>query len=332
MNKDISIPGGTFLITGGASLIGSHLTRNLFDAGASKVLLYDNLSLGAAEVLAALQKDPRVTAVRGDILRLPQLMQAMQGVDGVFSLAAFLTLPLASDPGLGVEVNTLGALNVLEAARFANNAKVVFASSIAVYGNQIRDLVEEATPFGSQGIPPAFACYASTKLLGEALCRLYFDKYNLPACSTRFSTVYGENQHDRGVNALYIVEAMRAVKEGRRPVVRGDGSEAHDYLHADDAALAMVLAMQQGAAGEAYNIVSGVSTSVNEVVAAVLAEYQSSLEPERVQDARTTRATSHSQLLISNRKAKDALGWEPRVTIADGIHRLRGWLERAAGS
>ncbi len=332
MSADVRITGGTFLITGGASLIGSHLTKNLFDAGAAKVVLYDNLSLGAAEVVAALQKDARVTAVRGDILRLPQLMQVMQGVDGVFSLAAFLTLPLATDPGLGVEVNTLGALNVLEAARFANNAKVVFASSIAVYGDNIHDLIEEAMPFGSQGIPAAFACYASTKLLGESLCRLYFDKYKLPACSTRFSTVYGENQHDRGVNALYIVEAMRAVRQGRRPVVRGDGSEAHDYLHADDAARAMVLAMQQGAGGEAYNVVSGVSTSVNEVVATVLAEYRSNLEPERVQDTRTTRATSHSQLLISNRKAKDALGWEPRVTVADGIHRLRGWLERAADS
>lgn len=327
----VHISGGTFLITGGASLIGSHLTRNLLDAGAAKVVLFDNLSLGAAEVLTALQTDPRVVAVRGDILRLPQLMQAMQGVDkmsGVFSLAAFLTLPLASDPGLGVEVNTIGALNVLEAARFANNAKVVFASSIAVYGNEIDDLVEESTPFGSQGIPPAFACYASTKLLGESLCRLYADKYKLPACSTRFSTVYGENQHERGVNALYIVEAMRAVKEGRRPRVRGDGSEAHDYLHADDAARGMLLAMQQGAPGEVYNVVSGVSTSVNEVVAAVLAEYGSKLEPERVQDMRATRATSHSQLLISNRKAKDALGWEPRVNVAEGIHRLRGWLER----
>jgi UDP-glucose 4-epimerase len=329
MSAPVEIRGGKFLVTGGASLIGFHLTRRLLDDGAAQVVLYDNLSLGIGSVLAELQKDTRVSVVRGDILRLPQLLQAMQGVDGVFALAAYLTLPLARDPALGVEVNALGAVNVLEAARFSGGAKVVFASSIAVYGNEIHDLVEEATPFRSDGVSPAFACYAATKLLGENLGRLYADKYGLPVCSVRFSTVYGENQHERGVNALYIVEAMQAVRNGQRPAIRGDGTEAHDYLHAGDAARALVLAMQKGAKGESYNVVSGISTSVNEVVAVVLSEYGSKLEPERVEDTRVTRATAHSQLLISNRKAREQLGWEPGVTVAEGIHRLRRWLERA---
>jgi UDP-glucose 4-epimerase len=267
--------------------------------------------------------------VRGDILRFPMLMQAMQDVDGVFALAAYLTLPLARDPGLGVEVNAMGTVNVMEAARLLGGTRIVLASSIAVYGNEIHHLVEEATPFRSDGISPAFACYAATKLLGESLGRLYAEKYGLPVCGARFSTVYGENQHERGVNALYIVEAMQAVRSARRPTIRGDGTEAHDYLHAGDAARALALAMQNGVAGESYNVVSGISTSVNEIVAAVLSEYGSKLEPERVEDARVTRSTGHSQLLISNRKAREQLGWEPSVTVAEGIHRLRVWLDRS---
>jgi UDP-glucose 4-epimerase len=330
MSQAIEIRGGKFLITGGASLIGFHLTHRLLEDGAAQVILYDNLSLGTSEVLGELQKDSRVAVVRGDILRLPQLMQAMQGVNGVFALAAYLTLPMARDPALGVEVNAIGAVNVLEAARFSGKAKVVFAPSIAVYGNEIHDLVEESTPFRSAGIPPAFACYAATKILGENLGRLYSDKYGLPVCSVRFSTVYGEKQHERGVNALYIVEAMQAVRNNQRPAIRGDGTEAHDYLHAGDAARAMVLAMHKGVPGETYNVVSGISTSVNEVVATVLSEYDSKLEPERVADTRATRATAHSQLLISNRKAKEQLGWQPSVTVAEGIHRLRRWLDQSA--
>jgi UDP-glucose 4-epimerase len=332
MTAAMQIRGGKFLITGGASLIGFHLTQRLLEEGASAVILYDNLSLGTGGVLAELQKDPRVSAIRGDILRFPMLLQAMQGIDGVFALAAFLTLPLSRDPALGVEVNAMGTVNVLEAARLAGGKKVVQASSIAVYGNEVHGLVEEATPFRSEGISPAFACYAATKLLGESLGRLYAEKYAVPICNVRFSTVYGENQHERGVNALFIVEAIHAVRNGQRPTIRGDGSEAHDYLHAGDAAGAMVLAMQKGKAGESYNVVTGVSTSVNQIVAAVLAEYGSSLEPERIVDTRVARSTGHSELLISNQKAREQLGWEARVPVVEGIHRLRVWLDRAASS
>jgi UDP-glucose 4-epimerase len=330
MKPAIEIRGGKFLVTGGASLIGFHLTRRLLEDGAAQVILYDNLSLGTGGVIAELQEDSRVSVVRGDILRFPMLLQAMQGIDGVFALAAYLTLPLARDPALGVEVNAMGTVNVLEAARLSGGTKTVLASSIAVYGSEIHELVNEATPFRSDGISPAFACYAATKLLGETLGRLYAEKYGLPVCNVRFSTVYGENQHERGVNALFIVEAIHAVRNGQRPTIRGDGTEAHDYLHAGDAARAMVLAMQTGAAGESYNVVSGRSTNVNEIVAAVLSEYGSELEPERVADTRVARSTGHSQLLISNRKAREQLGWEPGVTVAEGIHRLRRWLDHAA--
>ena len=87
--------------------------------------------------------------------------------------------------------------------------------------------------------------------------------------------------------------------------------------------------MQKGKAGESYNVVSGVSTSVNEIVATVLSEYGSKLQPERIEDARVARSTGHSQLLISNRKAREQLGWEPSVTVAVGVHRLRLWLDQS---
>jgi nucleoside-diphosphate-sugar epimerase len=101
------ITGGRFLVTGGASLIGSHLTQQLLEAGAAAVILFDNYALGSPEVAASLAQDRRVTAVCGDITRLPELLDALDQVDGVIALAGFLTLPLSQHPGLGLEVNDI---------------------------------------------------------------------------------------------------------------------------------------------------------------------------------------------------------------------------------
>ena len=169
----MDIAGGRFVVTGGASLIGSHLTQQLLENGAAAVILFDNYALGSPEVAASLAQDRRVTAVRGDITRLPELLDALDQVDGVFALAGFLTLPLSQNPGLGLEVNVLGMYNIVEACRYRGVKKVVFASSVATYGDPEADEVDEMTPFSWQTTPPALALYAASKIIGENLLRLY---------------------------------------------------------------------------------------------------------------------------------------------------------------
>ncbi|HEX4893559.1 MAG TPA: GDP-mannose 4,6-dehydratase [Hyphomicrobiaceae bacterium] len=323
----MTIQGKRFLIAGGASLIGSHLTAVLLESGAKEVVLFDNYSLGSPDLVQSLGKNPAVRSIKGDILKLNQVMDAMKDVDGVFLLAAFLTLPLAQSPAVGAEVNIMGTVNVLEAARILGNKKVVLAASIAVYGNNVHGPVDESTPFGSDEVTPAFGTYAASKLMGEHLGRLYAQKYGVGFSSVRFSTVYGENQHNRGVNALYILEAMQNVKAGRAPQIRDTGEEAHDFIHASDAARGMMAAMDKGRDGRSYNICTGRSTSVKEIVDTVLKEFGSTLKPEFVKDTRDARSTAHHELRISNARARDELGWSPRVTIPEGIHRLRTWME-----
>jgi UDP-glucose 4-epimerase len=325
----MDITGRKFLVTGGASLIGSHLTRVLLESGASEVVLYDNLSLGSVELLTAFGSDQRVRPVRGDVLRLSQLIEAVTGVDGVFALAGYLTLPFSREPAMAAEVNVIGTVNTLEAVRLAGRRKIVFASSVAVYGADVEGAVDETRSFRSAGISPASASYGASKLLGESLGRLYAQRYDVDFCAVRFSTVYGENQHARGVNALHVLEAMQAVRAGERVIIRGSGEEAHDYLYAGDAARACVLAMARGARGDVFNIASGCSTSVNDIVRMVLDEYGSSAQPEHVADTRTVRSTEHPELLIATERARDLLGWEPTVSVRAGIGRLRRWLDQA---
>src|SRR5579864_2157045 len=143
---------GAYLITGGASLIGSHLADQLLAEGAGEVRLLDNYSLGAPSTIAHLTDEPRIKRIRGDVLRLPDLMDAMKDVDGVFALAGYLTLPMAQDPLTGVSVNTLGMVNTLEACRFSGVRRVVFSSSVAVYGTPTEHPITEEAGYVSAGL------------------------------------------------------------------------------------------------------------------------------------------------------------------------------------
>lgn len=328
MNGDspLDIKGKQFLITGGVSLIGSHLTERLLAHGAAGIVLFDNLSLNATDVVGHLQQDPRVRVVRGDVLRLAPLADAMAGIDGVYSLAALLTLPMSQDPALGLDVNITGVRNTLDAARLAGVKKIVLASSIAVYGAET-DLQEASTPLAHAGQSPPFVLYAASKLIGENLGRLYADRYDLAFNAVRFATVYGERQHARGVNALHILDSYQKLMAGQAPVIVGDGSEVHDYIHAEDAAEGCIAAMARGVSSRAYNISTGVATSIAGIVAIVTREAGSNIAPEFRADTRAARGASTSRLVVANDLAREDLGWSPKIPIEVGIARLLHWFK-----
>ncbi|MBV8888177.1 MAG: NAD-dependent epimerase/dehydratase family protein [Alphaproteobacteria bacterium] len=325
----MQIKGGRFLLTGGASLIGSHLAQQLLDAEAAEVILFDNYSLGSPDVAAFLAQDRRVNAVRGDITRLYELYDALDGVNGVFALAGFLTLPLSQNPGLGLDVNVHGMFNIVEACRHRGVRKVVFSSSVAVYGDPEADEVDEAVPFRWQSAPPALALYASSKIIGENLLRLYKQRYGLDYVALRYSTVYGERQHHRGVNALHIIESYERIKRGERPILPGDGSEGHDYIYVGDVARANLMAMASEVSGESFLIATGADTSLNDIAGILLRLTGSSLKPEYRDDPGKVQTTTRAALNYRPRKARQMLGWEARVGVEDGIRRLIAWAEGA---
>ncbi|MDE2405082.1 MAG: NAD-dependent epimerase/dehydratase family protein [Sphingomonadales bacterium] len=328
----MQIAGNTFVITGGASLIGSHVADRLLAEGAGGVVLLDNFSLGTPEAVAHLDGDPRVRLIKGDILRVNDLYDAFKGAAGVFSIAGFLTLPLSQNPSLGLAVNVEGQVNVFEACRYAGVRKVVFSSSIAAYGEPEGDgVIDETAPANLAGYQPGSMLYSCSKLIGEALCKLYAAKHGIDAVALRYSTVYGERQHYRGVNALAIIESYDRVMRGEPPVLPGDGSEVHDYIHVADVARANVMAMAGEASGEVFNVVTGVETTVKRIAEIVLGLCGSDLAPVYRDDPNAVKATSSASLKLSREKIRAALGWEPEVSVEDGIGRLIGWIrEREA--
>lgn len=321
----MKIENGCFVITGGASLIGSHVADCLLAEGAREVVLFDNFSLGAPQAIAHLEGEKRVRLVRGDILRIGELFDALAGADGVFAIAGFLTLPLTQNPPLGLAVNVDGMVNVFEACRFQGVKKVVFSSSIAAIGEPGPDPITEATHSNFAAFQAGTKLYAATKLIGEALCSLYGTRHGVGGIALRYATVYGERQHYRGVNALYIMENYDRIMRGERPRISGDGSEVHDYVHVADVARANVMAMASDVTGEIFNIGSGVSTDLKRLVAILQDITGSDLAPEFVDAGGAVKSTSGSVLDFCIDKARKMLGWEPQVAIEDGIRRLIEW-------
>jgi UDP-glucose 4-epimerase len=322
----MQISGGRFVVTGGASLIGSHVADRLLAEGAREVVLLDNFALGTPETVAHLSGDDRVKLIRGDILRINELYDAFKDADGVFAIAGVLTLPLTQNPPLGLAVNVEGQVNVFEACRYAGVKKVVFSSSIAAYGEPGDELIDEMSPSNLASYQPGSMLYSCTKLIGEALCKLYSAKHGVHGVALRYSTVFGERQHYRGVNALYIIQNYDKIMRGEPPVLPGDGSEVHDYIHVADVARANVMAMASEVKGEVFNVVTGVETTVKRIAEIVLDVTGSDLQPVYADDAGAVKATSSSSLKLSREKIKASIGWEPEVSVEEGIRRLIEWL------
>ena len=167
--------------------------------------------------------------------------------------------------------------------------------------------------------------YACSKLIGEALCQLYSAKHGVHGVALRYATVYGERQHYRGVNALYIIENYDRIMRGERPQITGDGSEVHDYVHVADVARANVMAMASDVTGEIFNVGSGVATDLKRLADILLDVTGSDLEPEYVSGSGAVKSTSGSTLEFNVEKIERMIGWKPEVAIEEGIRRLIDW-------
>ncbi|WP_158930794.1 NAD-dependent epimerase/dehydratase family protein [Acidisphaera sp. S103] len=323
----MKIAGGKFAITGGVSLIGASVAEQLLEAGARQVVLFDNYSLSSPDMVQGIIHDGRIKLIRGDILRTNELFDAFEDVQGVFAIAGFLTLPLTLNPMLGIAVNVQGMVNVHEVCRYRNVEKVVFSSSVATYGETEAETTQETDPWAWSKQQPGAALYGASKLMGENIGRLYEDRYGVKSISLRYSSVYGERQHYRAINSIYIIDTYDRIKRGERPIIPDDGLEVHDYIHVADIARANLMAMESDVSRESFNVATGVSTTLNRLVEIILQVTGSDLEPEYKTIPGKIRATTSKTLKFSNRKIERMIGWRPGISIEEGIERVIRWCQ-----
>jgi UDP-glucose 4-epimerase len=303
-----------FLVTGGAGFIGSHLARELANLG--EVTVLDDLSSGQQGRIQDLLDSGRVKFVRGSILHRTLLPDLCRGVDCIFHLAADVSVSRSMERPLEVhEVNATGTLSVLAAAKEVGVKKVVFSSSAAVYGDSPISPKLESTP------PEPLSPYAASKLAGEYYCEVYRRSFGLPTASLRCFNIYGPAQDPRGQYAAAVPSFIMNVLRRRPPVIFGDGNQIRDFVSVQDVVRANILAMQRDAVGT-FNIATGTGVSVRELARVISEIGGMSREPvfekPRQGDIRESVAD------IS--RARDVMGYRPRVHLADGLRETMEWF------
>ncbi|MBI5412960.1 NAD-dependent epimerase/dehydratase family protein [Candidatus Peregrinibacteria bacterium] len=295
-----------YLVTGGAGFIGTNIVKQLIADG-HEVVVLDNYSGGRRADRA--QKGTQY--IEGDIRVMSDLQKNMQGVQGVFHLAAVPRVPYSVEhPQETNEHNITGTLNVLVAARDAGVKRLVFSSSSSVYGGDKGEiaLTEDMNP--SPKSP-----YALHKLTGEHYCMLFAELYGLQTVSLRYFNIYGPYLDPEGAYALVIGKFLRQLSAGEPLTICGDGEYYRDYTHVSDVVRANILAMTKDSVGvgEIINIGNGQPYSVNQV--ASLIGGSTTQVPPRAGDVRYSKADIT--------KAKKLLDWEPIVALQDGIAELK---------
>lgn len=276
-------------VTGGEGFIGTHLVAELKKRG------YDVLSIDIKSGF--------------DILDKEKLTDAFQGVHYVFHTAALPRVQYSIEhPHETQEVNVGGTLNVLSAAREGRVRKVIYSASSSAYGDQ------EKMPLTEDMLARPKSPYGLQKYMGEHLARVFSEVYGLQTVSLRYFNVYGPGADPGGAYALAIAKFIKQRLDGSPITITGDGEQTRDFTHVRDIVRANILAAENDAIGngEVINIGSGAQTSIKriaELVGGDVLHVEPRLEP------RHTRA--------DNTHARELLGWEPTVSIEEGIAELK---------
>ena len=315
----MKIEGKRFLITGGAGLMGSHITDRLLAKGASEVILLDNFVRGSMHNIETALQDPRARLVKGDIRNLDLLRDLASGVDGMFHMAALRITACADNPQEAMEVMLVGTHNVLQTVSEKKVGKLVYASSASVYGlADVFPTNEKHHVFNNRTL------YGTAKVAGEGMARSFADMYGLQYIALRYFNVYGPRMDIYGKYTEVLIRWLDRVAAGQPPLIFGDGSQTMDLVYIDDVTDANIAAMESEVTDEVFNVASGTETSLLELLNAVLRVTGSKLEPEFL-PARSVNPVPRR--LADTKKAENLLGFKARVGVEEGLRRLIAWRE-----
>jgi UDP-glucose 4-epimerase len=314
----MELTGKKLVVIGGAGLIGSHAVDRLLREDVREVVVYDNFVRGRQENLLAALRDPRVRIfdVGGDIMQSDILEAALAGADGVFHLAALWLLQCHEFPRSAFDVNVRGTFNVMEACVRTGVQRLVYSSSASVYGDAVREPMDEDHPFNNQNF------YGATKIAGEAMLRAYHHRYKLNYVGLRYMNVYGPRQDYHGAYIAVIMKMLDAIDRGQGPTILGDGSEAFDFVAVEDCGAANVCAMRADSTDRFYNVGTGRRTSLKEL-AEMLLRLTGCTEPIRY--APRSQATLVRNRIGCPKRASAEIGFTAAIGLEEGLRRLIDW-------
>lgn len=293
----------TVAVTGGSGFIGSNVVDALVGAGRN-VRVLDQL-------------EPRrhdVEWIPVDILDVESLARAVDGTEATFHLAAMADVnDVLAEPTRAVAVNVQGTVNVLEAARRADAGRVILASTVWVYGATVGAVVDERAPFSPD---TDRHLYITTKIASEFACRDYQTLYGRPYTVLRYGIPYGPRMRESTVMSAFFRRALA----GEALTIDGDGRQSRNFVYVEDLARAHLLALLPQAENQVINLDGPGPVTIRQVAeltAELVGNVEMAFGPSRPGDLKPQ--------IVLNDKARDVLGWEPRVGIEEGMRRSFEW-------
>jgi len=308
----------TYVVTGGAGFIGSHIAEELVRQKHT-VRIVDNFSSGRHENIEGFFKDVQLFPM--DIADTSGLANVFRGADYVIHQAAIVSVPYSmEDPVITNRVNLEGALNVLVAARDAKIKRVVFASSAAVYGDN------PALPKREDMMPEPMSPYGAQKLCGEIYCQTFWRAYRLETVALRYFNVFGPRQDPSSPYSGVMAKFIPMVLENRQPTIYGDGTQTRDFVFVSnivDANLAACTA--EGVAGGVFNIACGNRISVNSVLEQLNTITGKNIAANFIERRTSRRAGDIIHSVADITRARTLLNYPAKTPFEEGLRRTVDW-------
>jgi len=311
------------LVTGGAGFIGSNLVENLLaDQHIERVRVLDNLATGSIDNVEEFNTSSKFEFIQADIRDYSACLNACDGIDILSHQAALGSVPRSiNDPITTNEVNITGTLNVFTAAKEKKIKRIVYAASSSTYGDHT------ALPKVEDRIGKPLSPYAITKYVNELYADVFSRLYEIEFIGLRYFNVFGPKQSPNGPYAAVIPLFMESALTGKSPIINGDGETSRDFTFVANVVQANLLSLfttDKRAINQVYNIGLGEQTSLAQLIDYLKEISSSEIEPIHV--AERPGDVKHSLADIS--KAKLLLGYNPKVSVKEGLRETYEWYSQ----
>ncbi|HAM38263.1 MAG: NAD-dependent dehydratase [Elusimicrobia bacterium RIFOXYC2_FULL_34_12] len=308
-------------VTGASGFIGSHLVEHLINLGAKVTVLLEYTPYNDMGCLKFLTKNilNEIEQIPGD-LRDPELVKKfVEKKDVIFHLAALVGIPYSFvNPREVFEVNALGTLNILLAARDANVKKIVTTSTSETYGTALYTPIDEKHPLQAQ------SPYSASKIAADKIAESFYKTYNIPVAVIRPFNTYGPRQSDRAIIPTIIIQALM-----KNVINIGSTTPRRDLNYVSDTVNGFIkIAESDKSIGQVINIGAGKDISVGELAQLILSIMRKKIRIVSTEKRKRPEKSEVMQLLCDNRKAKKLVGWEPKVSLKEGLTKTIQWIKK----
>ncbi|MCJ7812428.1 NAD-dependent epimerase/dehydratase family protein, partial [bacterium] len=259
------LAGKRVLITGGAGFVGSHTTDQLILENVSEIVIVDNLIRGHMENIELAIQSGKINFIEGDIRDVNLMNKIFENMDYCFHMAALRITRCAENPREALDVMLNGTFNVIDMCVKHKIQKLVAASSASIYGNADHfPTKEDHHPYNNHTF------YGATKLSNELMYRSFKDMYDMHYIAMRYFNIFGPRMDREGKYTEVLIRWYYSIKEGKQPLIFGDGKQTMDFIDVEDIARANILALKSDVTDVVFNVASGIETSLVELCFALL--------------------------------------------------------------